>query len=141
MILFPKEIIYHRKIIKQSSADIVEAIQNSNYELVYGDTGVPYVEPVDTSPVDDYVNSEQAIMGGVYELLDDQIVNKLPAGSADVDSYLQDSVDSFVNNMGASIRSISSLFDDIVEASSIMPLMLFVLSFGFAVFMLGRRLS
>ena len=127
--------------IKLSSADIVEAIQNSNYELVYGDTGVPYVEPVDTSPVDDYVNSEQTIMGGVYDILDEQIVNKLPSGTADVDTYLKDSVNSFVNNMRASISSISSLFDDIVEASSIMPLMLFVLSFGFAIFMLGRRLS
>lgn len=129
--------------IDSSTSQIVGSIDSVNKNLEYvisGDIGVPQPD-LDTSELDDIVQEQDEIIGDILSSLDDSVSDSIPVGYNNYGDYLIDNIKSFKSSeFDNTFTFIRSTFDNLVASLSIMPLLLFSLSFGFAVFALGRRL-
>lgn len=136
----------HNEVINQITAvgsQITSAVGKVNTTLEYivsGDIGVPQPD-INTSELDNVVQEQDEIIGDILSSLDDDISDYVPYGYDSYADYLIDNINSFKSDdFDNTFTFIRSTFDSLVTSLSILPLMLFSLSFGFAVFAIGRRL-
>lgn len=120
--------------------EIINTIQSGFDSILNNKIGLEEVV-IDTSVVDDIVQKQDEILKDVYGELDNIIDNNMPDGYEDYNDYLEDNIDYFNKNLSNAFSFVKKLFESIVEATGISYLILFCLSFGFAMYVLGRRLS
>lgn len=128
--------------IVQASTDITNSI-NQNFEmLISGDTGVPDVV-IDTADLDNTVQSQDVMLQDIYNTLDaknQELLNNL--GYSSMDDFFQDNINDLNDsNMLVAFDFVKMLFENVVSVTGISTLVLFTLTFGFAMYVLGRRLT
>lgn len=134
------EVINQITVVGSQITDAVGKVNTSLEYIVSGDIGVPQPD-IDTSELDNIVQEQDEIIGDILSSLDDDISDFVPAGYDSYADYLIDNINSFKStDFDNTFTFIRSTFDSLVTSLSILPLMLFSLSFGFAVFAIGRRL-
>lgn len=126
--------------INNSTTEIVGAIDSAADKILNNEIGLEKIV-FDTSSIDDYVADSDALMNDIYSDTDKLIQDNLPDGYNDYNSYLNDNIDYFNQNLGDAFSFIKDLFENFVDATGISYLILFCLSFGFAMYVLGRRLT
>lgn len=130
--------------IGDSANLITGSIGNLNTNIEYIISGDIEIEQpdMDTAELDAIISEQDELIGNIISSLNDDISDYVPAGYNSYAEYLIDNINSFksdeYNNTFSFIRS---TFDSLIASLSILPLVLFSLTFGFAVFALGRRLS
>lgn len=136
----------HNEVINQITvvgSQITDAVGKVNTTLEYivsGDIGVPQPD-IDTSDLDSVVQEQDAIVEDVLASIGGIVLDYLPPGYDSYSDYLIDNIKSFNSpDLVSTFSFINQSFDSIVTSFSILPLLLFSLSFGFAVFAIGRRL-
>lgn len=119
-----------------------EELQNSISYIIDGDTGVPEVK-IDTSDLEGSVQEQDAILDDIYSSLDSQTQELLIefGYSSMVDLFQSNMNDMNDFNMLASFDFVKMLFNKVISATGLSALMLFTLTFGFAMYVLGRRLT
>lgn len=126
--------------IVEAASNITTSINNNFAEIMHGDTG--YAEPsFDTSGIDNIISDTDSTLDDVFATLDDKIFNNLPSGYSSFDMYLKDNVDSLNTRFSYAFLAVRNLFDRLVGELDISILILFSLVFGFAMYVLGRRLN
>lgn len=120
--------------------EIINSIQSGFDSILNNKIGLEEVV-IDTSVVDDIVQKQDEILKDVYGDLDNVIDNNMPDGYEDYNDYLEDNIDYFNENLFDAFGYVKNLFENVVEVTGISALILFCLSFGFAMYILGRRLS
>lgn len=129
--------------VNSAASQITGSVDAVNSSLVYIMTGdVEIAQPdMDTAELDDLVSEQDEIIGNILSSLDDEISGFVPAGYSSYSEYLIDNINSFKSDeYYSAFQFIRSTFDNLVASLSILPLLLFSLTFGFSVFALGRRL-
>lgn len=134
------EVINQITIVGSQITDAVGEVNDTLEYIVSGDIGVPQPD-IDTSELDTVVQEQDSIVEDVLSSLGYVISDYLPPGYDSYSDYLIDNINSFNSSeFSNSFSFINQTFDGIVSYFSILPLLLFSLSFGFAVFAIGRRL-
>lgn len=119
----------------------VDAVNDNIEYIISGDIEIEQPD-MDTSELDDIVAEQDEIIGDILSSIDVSVANAVPEGYKNYGDYLIDNISSFKSSeYDSTFTFIRSTFDNLISSLSILPLVLFSLSFGFAVFALGRRLS
>lgn len=130
--------------IAHSTSAITDAVDKVSGQIEYIVSGDIDKEIPETNneELDNLVAEQDEIIENILSSLDDDISDFVPAGYSSYKDYLLDNINSFKSDeFDNSFEFVRSTFDNIISSFSILPLVLFSLSFGFAVFALGRRLS
>lgn len=118
-----------------------QELSNKISYIIDGDTGVPEVK-LDTSDIDNTIQNQDEILQSIYDSLNDDILDYLPEGYDNYGDYLNDNINSLQSEeLFLTFGFVKEMFDEVVSATGIMSLLLFSLTFGFAIYVLGRRLS
>lgn len=129
--------------ISASTSAITGAVAEVNSTLEYIKSGDIEIEQPDmnTAELDEVVKEQDKIISDVLSSLNVSVSEVLPPGYKNYGEYLIDNIKLFqCEEYNNTFNFIRSTFENLVASLSIMPLLLFSLSFGFAVFALGRRL-
>ena len=129
--------------ISASTSAITGAVGEVDSTLEYIKSGDIEIEQPDmnTAELDEVVKEQDKIIFDILSSLNVSVSEVLPPGYKNYSEYLIDNIKSFQSEeYNNTFNFIRSTFENLVASLSIMPLLLFSLSFGFAVFALGRRL-
>ena len=119
-----------------------QELSNKISYMIDGDTGTPDIK-IDTSSIDNSVKEQEEIIADIYAALDTKTDDLLSSfGYSSMDEFLNDNMNDLNDkNMLASFDFVKMLFENVVSSTGISVLVLFSLTFGFAIYVLGRRLS
>lgn len=125
---------------QQQHNEVIGAIQNGFDSIMNADVELEKIV-VDTSNVDNFVQEQDDIINGIYDDTDKIIEDNLPDGYENYEDYLEDNIDYFNENLSDAFKFVKKMFEHIVDFSGQAYLILFCLSFGFGMYVLGRRLT
>ena len=114
--------------------------------LIDGDTGL--AAPVYDDKISGAVDEQDEIVNGLYDSLNSgaeqqlsDLNSVLGTSFNSYEEFFADNVKQLDSNFGEAFLEVRNLFDRVVGATDMTILILFSLTFGFAVYVLGRRLK